>query len=437
MSLDAAPPPPSASTISAVATSGIHVIKLSGYSHAKLLLGTGESVKSAVFGAAGHSWRIKIYPNGGKQQCAPGSIALFLVLVNEPKNDVHADFEFSLVRHGSKLTAEVMRHGGRPFTFNGDRDAWGYEGIRDLEDPEFLKDDAILIRCDITVLNEPAVERCDLQALDDLLCECNDDGRCKKLHSLGGGGGIMKEEEEEAQSHSDMLQERRTPLPSASTIAVTASVGCHVVKVSGYSHTKLLLGNGEYIKSAEFKEAGHRWRTRCYPNGCREETAGHVSLYLELAGRSTDVHTRCQFTLVPHGHQLTTAPHGGTIGTGAARMTFGSRYTNNCFGLKDFLATEELERSEYLKDDSFYYRCDITAMNKPVVKLHDPEKLELLCYCNDDLCESIHAPAKMEAQAYGKPPRCVGLKTMLLSCIPVQAKSSQDPVFDVVEYSRV
>uniref|UniRef100_K3ZCI1 MATH domain-containing protein n=1 Tax=Setaria italica TaxID=4555 RepID=K3ZCI1_SETIT len=181
------------------------------------------------------------------------------------------------------------------------------------------------------------------------------------------------------------------PLPSASTIAITASAGCHVVKVSGYSQTKLLPGNGEYIKSAEFKEAGHRWCIRCYPDGDRDETAGHVSLFLELAGRSTEVHAEYQFSLVPHG-QLTTAPHGGRTGTD--RRTFGSRYTDNRFGFSEFVAREDLERSEYLKDDCFYIRCDIIAMNKPVVKLHDPETLDLLCYCTDDLCENIHARNK-------------------------------------------
>lgn len=69
------------------------------------------------------------------------------MLVSEPKHDVHADFELSLVRHGSKLQVEVLRHGG-PSTFNGDTNAWGYEDIGargELEDPEYLKDDTVLI----------------------------------------------------------------------------------------------------------------------------------------------------------------------------------------------------------------------------------------------------------------------------------------------------
>ncbi|CAL5029327.1 unnamed protein product [Urochloa decumbens] len=401
-------PLPSASTISATAISGIHVVKLSGYSHAKQLLGTGECVESALFKAAGYSWRVKVFPNGALEECGPGSIALFLALAGgKSKADVRAMLQFSLVRHGSKLPASAPDSGRvteTPVTFDRVERDWGFEdeGLGEkLEDPEYLKDDAILIRCDITVLNDPTVERRDLEALD-------------------------------------TLQEDKTPpamtRPSASTIAVTASAGCHVLKVSGYSRTKLLTGNGNHIKSAEFKEAGHKWRIRCYPDGAHEETAGHVALYLELAGESTDVHAKFQFNLVPHG-QLTSAPHSGRVISD--RVIFGSKCADNCFGFKDFMARGELEKSEYLKDDCLYIRCDIIALNKPVVKLHDPDTLlELLCCCSDDLCKNIHAPDKMEDEAYGKPRRCLGLTEMLLSCLPIPMKPSQDPLFHT-EYSRL
>ena len=110
---------------------------------------------------------------------------------------------------------------------------------------------------------------------------------------------------------------------------------------------------------------------------------------------------------------------------------------NCCYGFKDFIASEELE-SEYLQDDCFYIRCDITALNKPITRLCGPGALaELLCYCNDDLCKNFHARDKtQEDEAYGKPRRCLSLKRLLRSCLPIRAKSSQRPVFDV-EYSRL
>ncbi|CAL5070671.1 unnamed protein product [Urochloa decumbens] len=425
-------PLPSASIISATATSGVHVVKLSGYSHAKRLLGTGEFVQSAMFRAAGQFWRVKVYPNGSRDKCGPSSIAPFLSLVG---GNVRAKFRFSLVRHGGKLASAP--DGGRaaakaPVTFNADERDWGFEnhGLGGkLEDPEYLKDDAILIRCDITVL---AVEQHDLEALD-LLCDCDNDGLCEKLHAHDDKNTKKKKKKKASQKSPAAMR------PSASTIAVTASAGCHVVKLSGYSQTNLIPGNGNHMNSALFWEAGHMWRIRCYPDGDREETAGHVSLYLELAGEySTNVHAEFQFSLVPHGH-LTAAPRGG--GTRRGRWTFGNKYVGNSCGFKDFMAREKLEKSEYLKDDCFCVRCDVTAMNKPVAKLRDPEKLELLCHCNDELCKSIHGPRKMEApeaETLGKSRRFLGLKKMLLSCIPIRAKTSQQqqPVFDV-EYSRL
>ncbi|CAL5029389.1 unnamed protein product [Urochloa decumbens] len=394
MKLDVAPPPlplPSASSISATATSGVHIVKLSGYSHAKQLLGTGECIKSAVFKAAGHSWRVKVYPNGADDKCGPGSIALFLSLVGgKSKPHVRAKFQFNLVRHGSKLASAP--DGGivtkAPVTFNAGKRDWGFqdEGLGGkLECPEYLKDDTILIRCDVTVIN-PAVERRDLEALDTL--------------------------------HEEKTPPAMPMLLTASTIAVTATAGCHVLKVSGYSQTKLLTGNGNHIRSPEFREAGHWWRIQCYPDGNREETAGHVSLFLELAaGEYKNVHARFQFSLVPQG-QLASAPRGGRSRTAGGRRTFGSKPpAHKGYGFKDFVAREKLEKSEYLKDDCFYVRCDITAMNKPVAKLRDPEKLELLCHCNDELCKNIHAP--------GKPRRCLGLKKTLLSCLPIRVESSQ------------
>ncbi|CAN6236618.1 unnamed protein product [Urochloa humidicola] len=446
MSADVARLPlPSASTMSATATSVVHVVKLSGYSHAKQLLGTGEFVKSTAFWAAGQVWRVKVYPNEALKKRGPGSMALFLTLVaaGKYKADVRARFQFSLVRHGSKLASGGRATTMAPVTFNDDKRDWEFqdEGLAlagKLEDPEYLKDDAMLIRCDITVLNEPAVERRRLEALDDLLCDC-DDGQCNNLHLHDSNNMRKKKKKKASQSQSHVTPQELAI--SASTIAVTARTGCHVVRVSGYSDTKLLPGNGKHIKSAEFKEAGHRWRVRCYPDGDREETAGHVSLFLELAaGEYTGVHAEYQFSLVPHGH-LTSAPHGGKIAR--ERRTFRSNDKHNCYGFKDFMARGELERSaEYLKDDCFYIRCDITAMKKPVARLSYPEKLELLCNCNDELCESIHGPREMEAEApeaetLGKPRRFLGLKKMLLSCIPIPAKTSQQhPVFDV-EYSRV
>ncbi|TVU48390.1 hypothetical protein EJB05_08026, partial [Eragrostis curvula] len=301
-------PLPSASSVAATASTGAHVLKLSGYSQAKLLVDTGSFIESAEFKAAGHSWRIRVYPNGASSDCRPGCMSIYLMLSGQSEDKVHAHFQFSFVHHG-KLT--VTPHDciiSKPVTFDqGDMCCWGFDDVRTkelLEDAEYFKDHAIIIRCDITVLNKPVVKR-RYPDMSELLCDCNDN-LCINLHAGDNKAAAASRKPQSHfvphQTHTGYLplSNHAAPLPSASTITVTASTGCHVLNVTGYSQARLLLGNGKYIESAKFKMAGHTWRIRCYPNGDREESAGHISLYLELAGESTNVRTHLQFSLVKY-----------------------------------------------------------------------------------------------------------------------------------------
>ncbi|GJN33369.1 hypothetical protein PR202_gb21963 [Eleusine coracana subsp. coracana] len=291
------------SAISATESTGCHVLKLSGYREAKTVTCTGNYLKSARFDAAGHSWRIVIYPNGNREKCDPGCIALGLMLDSESK-DVEASVHFSFLRHGAKLTANP--HGGRvtamPVIF---KSRWAYQGFRhagkkELQDEAYIKDGVILIRCDITVFNKPAVVKQRqghaLQAMMELFCDC-DKQHCNNLHVAGGSHLIVPPGTNKLTngylplpSHDNKVVAPPPSLPSASTITVRASRGCHVMKLSGYWRTKLIAKNGTPVESAEFEVAGHRWRIRCYPNGDCEKTAGYMSLLLEICPRdNTDL----------------------------------------------------------------------------------------------------------------------------------------------------
>ena len=70
---------------------------------------------------------------------------------------------------------------------------------------------------------------------------------------------------------------------SASTIAATETAGCHLLKIDGYSRTKMV-GNGACVWSSESSRppATHGWRISYYLDGSHEEDAGHISLYLRL-----------------------------------------------------------------------------------------------------------------------------------------------------------
>lgn len=90
---------------------------------------------------------------------------------------------------------------------------------------------------------------------------------------------------------------------SASTIAATETAGCHLLKIDGYSRTKMV-GNGACVWSSQSsrRPATHGWRISYYLDGSHEEDAGHVSLYLSLADERvrSAVHAELLFSLVPH-----------------------------------------------------------------------------------------------------------------------------------------
>lgn len=90
---------------------------------------------------------------------------------------------------------------------------------------------------------------------------------------------------------------------SASIIAATETAGCHLLKIDGYSRTKMV-GNGACVWSSESsrRPATHGWRVSYYLDGSHEEDAGHVSLYLRLTDErvTSVVHDELLFSLVPH-----------------------------------------------------------------------------------------------------------------------------------------
>uniref|UniRef100_A0A0E0MHF8 MATH domain-containing protein n=1 Tax=Oryza punctata TaxID=4537 RepID=A0A0E0MHF8_ORYPU len=178
-----------------------------------------------------------------------------------------------------------------------------------------------------------------------------------------------------------------TSPPSASTIALTATTGYHLLKIKGYTHSRLL--NGERFMSSKFSAAGHTWRIIVYPSECDS-----VSFFLQLVGRSKDVTAEVQFSMLhrrcnademlnPDNHQ-------------EIRHKFRSASCiNSCGFSRWFVDSEEtvdLPLYKYIDkdDDSILVRCDIKVMNKPAIRADSPEKLGLICHCKDDTCKRLH-----------------------------------------------
>ncbi|XBI52248.1 hypothetical protein VPH35_034641 [Triticum aestivum] len=145
---------------------------------------------------------------------------------------------------------------------------------------------------------------------------------------------------------------------SASTVAATA-VGTrhHILRVEGYSHLKTM--HGGYLESTAFMAAGHAWRVCCYLNGARPQDAGFVSVFLRRDDADADqrvVHAEYEFALVHHQGTLVKWPSHCEHGTASAFDK------GNSWGCPFFIATEELKRSRFLKDDCFALRCKVTVV---------------------------------------------------------------------------
>ncbi|KAL5204631.1 hypothetical protein ABZP36_009502 [Zizania latifolia] len=211
---------------------------------------------------------------------------------------------------------------------------------------------------------------------------------------------------------------------SVSSIAVSATAGSHLLKISGYSQTKLL-GNGECLTSAKFKAAGHTWRILFYPNGYQHMDTGAVSVYLDLADWSKDVCAEVRFSLLRRrGHDDDDGtPLKYNNNRPVLRHTFASsrrRCRTDC-GFGRFIYGKDLDSPEYYvggegDDDCIFLRCDIKVLNKPAVQGHVLDSVRPICRCKDDTCKRFHG--SLEKPAPRRRPCLKEVFMRLFKCLP-------------------
>ncbi|EEC68501.1 hypothetical protein OsI_36764 [Oryza sativa Indica Group] len=158
---------------------------------------------------------------------------------------------------------------------------------------------------------------------------------------------------------------------TASSIVSRPSTTSHVLRVDGYSHLVGVLQPGEHVDSCVFDAGGHSWRLQLYPNGSNDQThRSHIGVFLQLAaaaGHPSDgdgrVRARPRFSLVDSaGDKPAAAPPSHDAG-------FHSFGHGDGWGFQSIISREELERSEYLRDDCFAIQCDVDVTT--VRKCHD------------------------------------------------------------------
>jgi speckle-type POZ protein len=187
------PPPPTRSIITATTSNGSHELTVEGYSATKLHA-PGEHIDTHKFTAAGRAWKICYYPNRGKETNAYISFSLKMAEGWKQLVDtkVRAEVRFSLVpRQAAGETAPAtVRFSGKSHLvdFNEDVEHWGLTiSKKALEkSPEYLRDDSLVLRCEIAVLDKPVVERHDGLPV----CRRNCKGDLCKLRHLKGASWL-------------------------------------------------------------------------------------------------------------------------------------------------------------------------------------------------------------------------------------------------------
>jgi speckle-type POZ protein len=151
---------------------------------------------------------------------------------------------------------------------------------------------------------------------------------------------------------------------TTSKIIADTATGHHILKIEGYSGTKLL-SSRRSIKSPPFTAAGHRWSIEYYPNG-DGAYSGCISLHLVLEEDvASPVKARVQFGFaaeerrhrVPFFRKNSKTPE-PLFKSG--ELNFGKGHGQGC---GKFIEIEALEKSKYLRDDSFTVRCDIVVLS--------------------------------------------------------------------------
>ncbi|TVU20714.1 hypothetical protein EJB05_30307, partial [Eragrostis curvula] len=156
------------------------------------------------------------------------------------------------------------------------------------------------------------------------------------------------------------------PSRSATTIA---KVRCyHVIKIDGYSKTLNSHGDRPVFSSSPFRAGGHSWHVSYRPMGSPHypENTEFISIYLVLDDITEEpVMAEVAFTLLNRD---------GTPAKKTCAINVNNFSVRAFVGYEKFIKREELETSEFLKDDSFAIRVHVLIIREaPYVTVPPPD----------------------------------------------------------------
>ncbi|XP_062196532.1 BTB/POZ and MATH domain-containing protein 1-like [Phragmites australis] len=148
-----------ASTCAPETARGKHTFKIAGYSLYKGL-GPGKFIRSSTFFVGGRGWSIRYYPDGHAGEENSPFVSVYLELMEKKSAaEVRAIYDLRLVDQLTG-TSKVLFNLVVPRAFSGESPAWGARWFMrrtELEASTFLREDKLVIECQITVIVTPPV----------------------------------------------------------------------------------------------------------------------------------------------------------------------------------------------------------------------------------------------------------------------------------------
>ncbi|KAL6659227.1 hypothetical protein ACP70R_003267 [Stipagrostis hirtigluma subsp. patula] len=191
------------------AVRGRHFFEVAGYSLHKGL-GAGKFIRSAVFSVGGYDWCIRCCPDGDFGEDNGDYISVFLVLMTKDA-EVRALYDFRLVNLVNGMSPWACCSAPPASVFSDVSPSWGHPKFKkrsSLESSLYLRDDRLVIQCDVTVITGTQVSQSDTMCAIQVPPSNLADNLAKLLEVKKRADVTFKVKEEVFQAHKIVLAMR-------------------------------------------------------------------------------------------------------------------------------------------------------------------------------------------------------------------------------------
>ncbi|CAL4997611.1 unnamed protein product [Urochloa decumbens] len=140
---------------------GTHAFEIARHSLHKGM-GAGRFLRSAAFAVGGHQWCIRYYPDGDVLEECRGYVSVYLELLSK-RSEVRAFFEFKMYNHLTKSSTTILHTKAAVLfsTMDASKSSSSFGSpkfmMSGILEVQYLRDDDIVIECDISVIKPPLV----------------------------------------------------------------------------------------------------------------------------------------------------------------------------------------------------------------------------------------------------------------------------------------